>query len=275
MLKGAQSIDDVRSGLSSIKSNQDYKTAITGSIYRPMVVADFGGQLFVNTFELSDKVKKKAPIKKLRNVNTPAFLRMPFDEAVKAYEQMYGSNEKVRDIIAGYRNRASAVSTQTLDQLALQVETALQSTLTNGGTLESFQQQFANSGMSTGYIETVYRTNLGTAYGAGRVREIERVIDVVPYVQYRTAQDVRVRESHAVLDGKVFDTRSAQWQDIAPPNGFNCRCGMVVIDPEDIEGEVLGAVPNELPNANGEMVNTKPDPGFFGSPAEIQTNFAV
>ncbi|MEI6683443.1 MAG: phage minor head protein [Bacteroidota bacterium] len=49
-------------------------------------------------------------------------------------------------------------------------------------------------------------------------------------LQYRTAQDNRVRESHAELAGITLPVSDPFWSDYLPPNGWNCRCTTVQVN---------------------------------------------
>lgn len=49
------------------------------------------------------------------------------------------------------------------------------------------------------------------------------------YLQYRTAADERVRESHAFLHGTTLPVDDPFWQKFFPPNGWNCRCTVVQV----------------------------------------------
>ena len=49
-------------------------------------------------------------------------------------------------------------------------------------------------------------------------------------LQYRTAQDDRVRETHAALAGTTLPVSDPFWDDFLPPNGWNCRCTTVQVN---------------------------------------------
>lgn len=49
------------------------------------------------------------------------------------------------------------------------------------------------------------------------------------YLQYRTAADERVRESHALLHGTTLPVNDPFWKKFFPPNGWNCRCTVVQV----------------------------------------------
>ncbi|MBR1621861.1 MAG: minor capsid protein, partial [Prevotella sp.] len=48
-------------------------------------------------------------------------------------------------------------------------------------------------------------------------------------LQYRTANDDRVRPEHAALDRVTLPMSDPFWQEYYPPNGWNCRCTVVQV----------------------------------------------
>lgn len=83
-------------------------------------------------------------------------------------------------------------------------------------------------------LSTIYRTNLQSAYMAGRWKQFAAEAKEAPYVQYIAVMDGRTRPSHARFNGKVFRFDSPVWQVIAPPNGFNCRCRIRNLDAREM-----------------------------------------
>jgi SPP1 gp7 family putative phage head morphogenesis protein len=49
------------------------------------------------------------------------------------------------------------------------------------------------------------------------------------YLQYRTAKDGKVRDSHAALDETTLPKSDPFWSSYMPPNGWNCRCTTVEV----------------------------------------------
>ena len=81
---------------------------------------------------------------------------------------------------------------------------------------------------SHGYAKMVFRTNANTAITAGRFRATrdESIQKVIPCFRFDTAHDVDVRSNHARANGIIMRTDNQQWTKIAPPLGYNCRCGL-------------------------------------------------
>lgn len=83
-------------------------------------------------------------------------------------------------------------------------------------------------------LSTIYRTNLQSAYMAGRWQQFQAEADEAPYVQYIAVMDGRTRPGHARFNGKVFKITDPVWQVIAPPNGFGCRCRIRNLDAREL-----------------------------------------
>jgi SPP1 gp7 family putative phage head morphogenesis protein len=72
--------------------------------------------------------------------------------------------------------------------------------------------------------ETVFRTNIQSAYNASIFKKSSENKDKRPYLQYDAINDSRTRPSHLALDGIIRTINSSFWKECLPPNGFNCRC---------------------------------------------------
>lgn len=83
-------------------------------------------------------------------------------------------------------------------------------------------------------LSTIYRTNLQSAYMAGRWQQFQAEAAEAPYIQYIAVMDGRTRPSHSRFNGKVFRIDDPIWKVIAPPNGFNCRCRIRNMDARDL-----------------------------------------
>jgi SPP1 gp7 family putative phage head morphogenesis protein len=80
-------------------------------------------------------------------------------------------------------------------------------------------------------LDTAFNTAMQKAYSLGRYEQMRStgVTAVLPFWQYWTVGDDRVRPEHAVLDGFTARAEDPVWRKIYPPNGFNCRCSVIPI----------------------------------------------
>ncbi len=120
-------------------------------------------------------------------------------------------------------------------------------------------------------LETIFRTNMQGAYAAGQWQEIEKQADVAPFLMYDAVDDFRTRPLHAAWDRTVLPVSSAWWKTHFPPNGWNCRCGVIQMDANDLKR--LGLKVQDMPEVTtyawknprtGEVLKVPEgiDPGF-------------
>lgn len=90
-------------------------------------------------------------------------------------------------------------------------------------------------------LETIYRTNLQSAYMAGRYRDLFDNRQGRPYWQYVAVMDNRTRPAHAALNGRIFRFDDPIWESCWPPNGYNCRCRVRPLSERDMRARGLAA----------------------------------
>lgn len=121
------------------------------------------------------------------------------------------------------------------------------------------------SGWSRAYADTVYRTNLTTAYAAGQWQEAldPDVLEFAPAFQYDATGDKDTRPNHQAMEGLLAGKTDSIWNTFAIPNGFNCRCALREVDRFELEERGLllanGQVKRVIPPTFGAA---HPDPGF-------------
>ncbi|WP_257835317.1 phage minor head protein [Burkholderia glumae] len=111
-------------------------------------------------------------------------------------------------------------------------------------------------------LQTIYRTNLQTAYMAGRYAGQMANVDDRPYWMYVAILDSRTRPSHRAMNGQVFRYDDPFWQSFYPPNGWGCRCRTVALSHDEIvvrgikvesSGNRLGKTLKLVSEKTGEM----------------------
>lgn len=112
---------------------------------------------------------------------------------------------------------------------------------------------------SPGRLKTIFRTNVQSAYAAGQWEQIQEQKDVAEYLMYDAVDDHRTRPQHAAWDGTVLPVDHDWWTTHYPPNGWNCRCGVIQLSAEDLDD--LGLQPSAKAPAGGTSNWTNPRTG--------------
>lgn len=266
-------MDDVRDELASLvgKPNLDKRLKqwakstsayddIGDAIFVPAVLTNIAGQLMVYGHE-AQTVRLDA------REEVTAFLDLPWEQAIAEWKARgLQDDDEFEVMLKGYAERSDVARQLMLERIQDVMRTALQTAIADGTSMKQFADDVRDGTVSLGisqadpsYLDTVFRTNVQAAYGAGRYRAMTDpdVMEARPYVQYRTAGDALVRPSHAILDQKVWSIQGDAWHKVAPPNGFRCRCSQVTLSPDEARGlDIIDDIPK-----GGE-----PDPGFDGPP---------
>ena len=91
-------------------------------------------------------------------------------------------------------------------------------------------------------LRTILRTNIATAYAAGRYQRQRELADERPYWQYVAVLDPRTRDRHRELHGLTLRADDPAWNTIYPPNGFNCRCRVRALTARQVQDRKIRVV---------------------------------
>ena len=127
-------------------------------------------------------------------------------------------------------------------------------------------------------LETIFRTNMQTAYSVQAWQEIEAQAEIAPFLMYDAVDDFRTREQHRRWDRTVLPWNHPWFNSHYPPLGFNCRCGVIQLSEDELGA--MGLSPSEPPedgtyrwrNPRTEIVERVPDgvdPGFDHNSGEV------
>lgn len=92
---------------------------------------------------------------------------------------------------------------------------------------------------SPGRLTTIYRTNMQTAFNAGRYKDQVENIEGRPYWMYVAVMDSLTRPSHGAMNGAVFKATDPFWNTHYPSNGFNCRCRVRALTEDQVKAKGL------------------------------------
>lgn len=212
---------------------------------------------------------------------------LPMEDAIRYWMDKYLlSPGRYAQLSDEAKVRAFAVSGIAKGEELETVFNALQRALKEGTTFEDFKRDAAAvferrgwTGKAAWRVETIFRTNIQTAYSVGRYKEMMAVVKDRPYWQYSAVNDSRTRPTHAALNGKVFPADHPFWNTWYPPNGFNCRCGVVSLSQDDVDTEKLpvetedptGGLIEPVDSVTGNKMPARPlmpDQGFDHNPGK-------
>ena len=193
---------------------------------------------------------------------------LDYDRAVAALRRNPIFGVQTDTILDWGRRQAMTIAAGETDAIAAEVEEALDQAVREGRTLNEFREAVDAVTTARGlkdldpwHVETVFRTNLASAYSGGQWTGAKILEEAgrLGAAEYVAAQDDRTRPTHAAMDGWWGPLSHPAWAIWWPPNGWNCRCGVRILTPEEVEARGgLQAAPQ--PPA------VSPDPGFAGNP---------
>lgn len=99
-------------------------------------------------------------------------------------------------------------------------------------------------------LETIFNTNIQTAYMAGHYDFMMESKNERPYWKYVAILDDRTRPEHRALHNKVFRYDDPFWKTHYPPNGWNCRCMVIAMTYDEVIAEGL-----TIESSDGRMVS--------------------
>lgn len=195
------------------------------------------------------------------------FESVPPTDAIKYLSQL---NAVAHQMYAGlkkrYQQQAFTVAHAVDQRMVQRIQDSLVEALQNGGTKDDFAKAYRDITSDTAveevtnlYVETVFRTNVQTAYMIGRFEQLRSpaMQTAFPYWEYVAVLDDRTRDEHAAMDGFQARADDSVWGVWYPPAGFNCRCSVIpVLDDEVDHSEA------DIPGM--QRITDYPDDGFGG-----------
>lgn len=82
----------------------------------------------------------------------------------------------------------------------------------------------------------IYKTNMQTAYMAGRYKQMKALSDSRPFWRYKHSNLVEdPRPEHLLWDGLVLRHDDPWWNTHYPPNGWGCQCKVYAVNARDLK----------------------------------------
>lgn len=205
---------------------------------------------------------------------------LPFEEAIKFFKSKVPmTTEEYRQLEAAARQRAFTVAKVTRMDILQDILDELRKALETGESLGSFQKTIKEKmqvkgweGLTPYRLDNIFRTNIQTAYMAGRYKQMNSpdVVTARPYWMYSAVKDSGTRPSHLAMDGVIRPYDDPIWKTWYPPNGFRCRCKVIALSQEAVERRGLtigqGNIGEYIDKETGEVLSLQPDGGFEHNP---------
>lgn len=118
------------------------------------------------------------------------------------------------------------------------------------------------------YLRAEYNSAIAQARTASQWQEIQREVEFLPMLTYKTVGDGRVRPTHEALNNIARPVNDKFWDIYMPPNGWNCRCTVL----QDSEAKKTSLkdfkAPNDVPdifkfNAGKKRIVFSPKHPYF------------
>jgi SPP1 gp7 family putative phage head morphogenesis protein len=204
---------------------------------------------------------------------TPVVPHVPFDEVARQIFQRWPQLADPRSQVPRWRQIADLYQTKHVFGMARsfdlnltkKIQEILLRSQERGEPVMTTEKVIGElGGWSQAYAETVYRTNLNTAYTAGRFNQAQDpdVAFALGAFEYEAVRDSDCRPNHEALHGLLAHQDDPLWDRYAPPNGYNCRCSVRVVTKAELKqrGLIRGAKVQTVYPAH--FSEGGPDPAF-------------
>lgn len=179
-------------------------------------------------------------------------------------ETLWGANKPFKEQVDFFKAKSLTIAGNTRNDIAAGIKDELLRIMEDGGSQREFRRNIDNLFISKGLdpiashrIDTIYRTNMQTAFMAGRYQQLTKpaILKHRPYWKYVAVNDGNTRPAHKEMHGKVFHHTNPIWNKWFPPNGFNCRCKVVSVSEREVKRDGLTVIDHDPSGGGFEVIN--------------------
>ena len=142
------------------------------------------------------------------------------------------TREQFELLLDEYARREAFYATGiSLDNIERHLYPAVMDALVEGTTLTEFRASVEELLLSRARTETIFRTNLMSAYNSGHMDAVydPLIADLIPAMQFLAIIDGRTTEICRRLDGEIIMKDEAGIADLVPPLHYNCRSTVIPV----------------------------------------------
>lgn len=219
------------------------------------------------------------------DVFSKEFLTASLEDSLQWFrEKAVLTDEEFYELEGRWRARAFTVSDVTDLDLVSEVWRALDSAIENGTGYQDFRAAIGDKlaeewgGENLSRLETIFRTNIQSAYSAGRYIQNNKpeVRATHPYSKLLVVEDDRTSEICESLDGTCLPSDDPFWASHQPPLHFNCRSDVVALSEEEAREEGIDVHGPDVEADDGFGNPLEPwEPDLQGRPTELSTAYEM
>lgn len=235
-------------------------------IARTMILSDIlGRRRMLLEVDSKHRVKLSAtPEQSIVQIDSQVVFEDAVQDILRREPRLASNAEEVQKVYGAGHSFALARSTEL--KLTQRIQTAIANLIEQGKSADDASLVIAEMGDFTrAYADTVFRTNLNTAYSAGRFRQAfdPDIAEIVGAFEYNAVGDIDTRDNHDAADGLIAGTTDPIWDIFAPPLGYLCRCSLRTVDRFELDDlKLLGPNGTIIRKTPAGFSSARPDVGF-------------
>ncbi len=127
-----------------------------------------------------------------------------------------------QQVVDYLRTKSFWISGVENDEVLKAIQKRITEAVNDGKTYQQFldETELYFAELPTVRPQTVFRTNLYSAYSIAQLEQVDQMRDRFPMWRYIAILDSATRPDHAALNGEVFPAGQGPY----PPIDYNCRC---------------------------------------------------
>jgi uncharacterized protein with gpF-like domain len=170
---------------------------------------------------------------------------LPFTLAIEYFREKRNVDTDAWSQVQGTEQDAVFAVAAAKGAMLQDLREAVDSAIAAGTTLQDFRKAFDRIVAVRGWdyagdrdwrTNLIFQTNLRTAYGRGRERQIQEVKATRPYAVWRHGGSRDPRPEHIANDGRVYRVDE---RPTSLPHGYGCRCQWFTLAQQDMDAQGL------------------------------------
>lgn len=194
----------------------------------------------------------------------PVTIRRAAERTARRISELYTEDR----VIAFVRSAEQTVTKRVQDLIVEALEKGIPEAVAGRRVVLAVEKvREATKSWTEGYARMAFRTNVNNGITAGRFRQAQDpdIAAVIPCFRFQSVMDSDTRPNHGAADELIFRTDNPVWKRIAPPLGYNCRCGVAFVSFPELRR--LGRIRPDGSIIEDQLPSTAfPDPGFRVGP---------